>query len=69
MFFDRRLGMPMRIGSRGTARPRWRRFFAGEHEALPGEYFSLPLSLPSMILGLGFHRVGMLLMREFLFLL
>jgi hypothetical protein len=25
LFFDRRLGMPMRIGLRGTARPRWRR--------------------------------------------
>jgi hypothetical protein len=32
MFFVLCLGMPMRTGSRGTARPQWRRFFAGDVE-------------------------------------
>jgi hypothetical protein len=41
--------------SRGTGAALLRRFFAGEHEALSGECFSLPLSLPSVILGLGFQ--------------
>ena len=39
--FFRRLGLPMRVGSRGMARPRWRRFFAGEHEP-SGESFLCP---------------------------
>ena len=39
--FFRRLGLPMRVGSRGMARPRRRRFFAGEHEP-SGESFLCP---------------------------
>jgi hypothetical protein len=34
MSFDRRLGMPMRIGSRGTARPETTVLFAGDFEVI-----------------------------------
>jgi hypothetical protein len=43
LFFDRRLGMPMRVGSRGTARPEMAAHFSGEPEALSGEFFPFPL--------------------------
>jgi hypothetical protein len=44
LFFDRRLGMPMRVGSRGTARPRWRR-------SLPAMPVSLSIFSFDLLLG------------------
>jgi hypothetical protein len=34
MFFDRRLGLPMHVGSRGTVRPEMAALFAGDFEVI-----------------------------------
>jgi hypothetical protein len=55
MFFFRRLGMPMRVGYRGTARPWWRRTLP----AMPVSFFVFSFEFAFGDLSFGFQLGGM----------